>query len=73
MTALTDREEAVLMMARAGGQVDGFLIEGLTHEQEIARSAKTLEHMGLLKVRKATGETRIFLTRAGLAKSIGDA
>ncbi len=73
MSTITDREESVLMMARAGGPIDGFLLEGLTHEQEIKRSAKTLARLGLLRVASKNSETRIFLTRAGLAKSIGDA
>lgn len=70
---ITDREQAVLLMARAGGPIDGFLLEGLTHEAEIKRSAKTLARLGLLRVKARDSETRIFLTREGFAKSIGDA
>ena len=73
MTTLTHREEQILLMARAGGKVDGFLLEGLTHEAEIKRSAKTLARLGLVRVKARDSETRIFLTREGLAKSIGDA
>ncbi len=73
MTTLTHREEQILLMARAGGQIDGFLLEGLTHEEEIKRSAKTLARLGLLRVSARDGETRIFPTSKGFSESIGDA
>lgn len=66
-----ERGENVLMMARCGGPVDGFLIPGLTNEAEIKVQARRLEAWGLLRIEhKDTDQERIFLTRKGRERSV---
>lgn len=63
----SDREIAVLMMARCGGPVDGYLLRGLTHEGEIKLAARRLEARGLVRIEdRNTDDERIFLTLKGL-------
>jgi len=68
-----ERTEAVLMMARCGGPITGFLLRGLTNESEIKVAARRAEAWGLLRIEaKGTSDERIFLTRKGRARALGD-
>lgn len=64
-------ENAVLMMARAGGD-DGFLLTNLSREPEIRAVAADMAERGLLRIGAANGPstTRIFLTSAGWDRSL---
>ncbi len=61
-------EQAVLLMARAGG-LDGYDLNDLTHEKLIKRTAVALARRGLVRM----AGSRIFITRDGFACSIGEA
>lgn len=61
-------EQAVLLMARAGGP-DGYDLTDLTHERMIRLTAAGLARRGLLRV---AGD-RIFLTRQGFDFSTREA
>ena len=67
-----ERDERVLMILRAAGKADGFLLNDAYEEGRIRVALKTsLVLCGLAEVRGPPSEARAFITNKGFDKSTG--
>lgn len=66
-----ERDERVLMILRAAGKVDGFLLNDAYEEGRIRAALKTsLIPCGLAEIKGPPSEARAFITAKGLSFSV---
>ncbi len=66
-----ERDERVLMILRAAGKADGFLLNDAYEEGRIRAALKTsLVPRGLAEIKGRPSEARAFITARGLSFSV---